>query len=125
MGYEVFMKHFFRKCRYLLFLALAAGFVLVACSPAANAASTRYSQTYSIVDADPGEDPHLKVISGIEDYAVINYQELSSESLSGGNRQEMLRGHGSADDSSVRWHSRVNPKLVVIMQSFIIQLRRW
>ncbi|MBN2183860.1 MAG: hypothetical protein JW746_00880 [Candidatus Krumholzibacteriota bacterium] len=121
------MKHFFEKCGSLLLLALAAVILLFAFSPAADAASTRYSDyslIYTRVDADPGEDPHLKVISGIEDYSVINYQELSSESLSSGDRQEMLRGHGSGDSGAVRWHSRVNPKLTVIMQAFFLTLRR-
>ena len=118
------MEHFFGKCGSLLLLALAAVFLLSAFSPAANAAYTRYYIIDDMVDADPGEDPHLKLVTGIEDYSVIDYQELSSVSLSNGNRQEMLRGHGSGNTGAVRWHSRVNRKLTVIMQAFFLTLRR-
>lgn len=119
------MKHFFRKCENLLFLVLAAVIILFALSPAAEATSTKYDSSFlsdNMLNADPGEDPHLKIDPGLPEYYLIDYQSQSSAVQSSGTRQEMLRGHDSKS-LSVNRHSRVNPKLRILLQVFLRTLR--
>ncbi len=108
-------------------LVLAAVISLFAFSSAAKATSTRYTSCSileNMVNADPGEDPHLKVVPGQQDQFVCDSQGQTSTLASSGDRQGMLHVQDVDNLQEGKWHFFENPEFRMIMQMFVLTLRR-
>jgi len=73
-----------------------------------------------MLNADPGEDPHLKIKPDINVFYVPGYQGQSGLLVSSGNHQSVLTGQGRERDRTVLWQSRVKYKFRMIFHEFTL-----
>ena len=84
-----------------------------------------YDFSEYMVNADPGEDPHLKIDPGVTEFKLYDVRVESAPPVSSVSGQDvMLRGQDRAKMTTPRWYSRVNPKFRMIMMMISLTLTR-
>ncbi|MCK4537823.1 MAG: hypothetical protein KAV42_03390 [Candidatus Krumholzibacteria bacterium] len=122
------MKRIYRGVIFFFLPVMAA--VIAVCSlsvavMAGDPGQADYNFSDYMVNADPGEDPHLKIDPGTSEFTLYDIRTESAPPASSGSGQDaMLRGQDRAEMTTGRWYSRVNPKFRMVIMMISLTLTR-
>ncbi|MBU8923031.1 MAG: hypothetical protein KOO63_14530 [Bacteroidales bacterium] len=122
------MRRIYHGVIFFFLPVLAAVITVCSMSVAVRAGDlgrAKYDFSEYMVNADPGEDPHLKIDPGVTEFTLYDVRVGSAPPVSSGSGQDvMLRGQDRAKMTNARWYSRVNPKFRMIIMMISLTLTR-
>lgn len=122
------MKKYFESGTPLIYLVLAVVITLCSLSTDAGALTLKLANDSvfeNMLNADPGEDPHLKTDPEIQVFYLWDCETQSAPLLvSDVDHQGRLRGQDREETTSLKWHSRVNHKFTSLLQKYMKVLRK-